>query len=106
VLPAEITGVFWANKQQLGWATQLCATTFNVNRKTGPKLTDADANGLADDYGVCLQGGLATNQLIDADVPLANQTQFYVITGANPTGEGTMGYARSGLERPNLTPCP
>jgi hypothetical protein len=58
-------------------------------------------------YGACLQSGLAGESATDAAPPSAGQGYFYLVTARNTLGEiGTKGYAKSGVERANLAPCP
>lgn len=50
--------------------------------------------------------GLASTSLADAASPSAGATMFYLVTGENADGEGTLGEQSSGAPRPNVNPCP
>ncbi|HEX6852446.1 MAG TPA: right-handed parallel beta-helix repeat-containing protein [Candidatus Polarisedimenticolaceae bacterium] len=49
---------------------------------------------------------LAATSLSDATLPVGGATAFYLVTGENAGGEGTLGMRSNGSPRPNATPCP
>lgn len=53
----------------------------------------------------CLIGGLATNTCSDGDLPGSGAAFFYVVSGENAAGPGTLGHATDGSERQPATPC-
>jgi len=88
------------------WWKNPCAIWYNVYKITAPRLLDADHDGVAEEYGLCSQPHLDSNQMMDQTSPPPGQTSYYVVTGGNLLGEGSMGYASNGLPRPNVAPCP
>lgn len=54
---------------------------------------------------VCLLPGLTTNVASVSAEPLAGEGWYYLVTGANPAGEGTAGISTSGATRTIVTPC-
>ena len=83
-----------------------CADYYNIYKRTASLLTDADGNGVADSYGSCDQMDQAENMTADSMIPPSGMASFYMVTGENPVGEGSLGYASNGLERPNRDRCP
>ena len=43
---------------------------------------------------------------VSAEGAIPPRAVYYLVTGENAHGEGTMGYASNGLPRPNVAPCP
>lgn len=106
IAPADVGEIFWASKGVIVWPWGPCADWYNVYKSTAQVLPDMDRNGLADFYGACFQPEMVENQAPDSSSPPAGNTSFYLVTGENPVGEGSMGYASNGLERRNTDPCP
>jgi hypothetical protein len=98
----EVSGLIWSTKVQFSWNPAPCATVYNVYRQLGP-LTSC--GGVACSYGPCLWSGLVTHNATDVVVPLPGKVQFYLVTAETYVGEGTMGFARPVLVRPNISPC-
>ena len=69
-------------------------------------MPDSDHDGVADDYGMCLQGGLTDPEATDTDTPPTGSAYFYQVTAETSSAEGPMGNASNGLPRPNVFPCP
>jgi len=88
------------------WNGLPCARSYNLYRMTYAQIPDANGDGLADDYGQCLQPGLAVAEATDLSVPPAGQAHDYLVTAENPLGEGSMGFNSGWVERPNAKPCP
>ena len=87
------------NRVELRPRSEARAFTYNVYRG---ELSALD--GMA--YGTCREAGLEQNSWSGAtDDPLPGQAWFYIVTGANPAGEGPMGRSSSGDPRTNVTPC-
>jgi hypothetical protein len=98
--PGEVATVTFSNKTTLTWTPEGSTGTYNLYRGV---VTD-----LPGTYGACKTPANIVGQTItDTDVPLSGQCFFYLVTAENRiTEEGTMGYASSGAEHPNATPCP
>jgi hypothetical protein len=75
------------------------AATFNVRRGSLAAST-------ADQTGPCLQNGLLTNSTSDAATPSSESSLFYIVSGVNPAGEGTLGNRKNGTLRPVTSSCP
>jgi len=103
--PGTTTGTEWVSKTSMGWEPEECSDTYNVYRKSGA-LTDADHNGVGDDYGLCYNHDLGEVVVSDASNPPPGQTRLYAVSGKNLNGEGALGYASNGGMRPNVSPCP
>jgi hypothetical protein len=88
------------------WATSPCATWYNVYRLVASRMTDADNDGVADNYGECYQRHLEEPEMVDPTQPPTGMAYYYAVTAQNSVGEGTMGYASDGQERTNHYPCP
>lgn len=98
--PGEVKGDLFTSKTTLTWNPEKSVGTYDVYRALLSSLS-----GLG--YGACLQNGLTNESATDATVPSAGQGYFYLLTARNRLGEiGTKGFATSGLERANLSPCP
>ncbi len=78
---------------------------YSLYRGVLSALADADGDGAAESYGVCLtaSAGVSYN---DAATPAAGDGFFYIVTGHTAAGETPMGNASSGAPRPNTSPCP
>lgn len=105
--PAEIcksgaaTPLRFTDKTTLTWEDKSVsgATTFNIYRGTL-------ANLQAGNYGGCFSSGLTASTGTESSNPAAGSFWFYLVTGKNAVGEGTMGYKTGGQERTNSAPCP
>jgi hypothetical protein len=102
-IPLEIEDQRWLSKVRHAWEAAPCATIYNVYRETSPFL---NCGGVACSYGSCQWSGLAAHNATDVTVPLPGVVFYYLITGENLPGEGTMGFSSSGIQRPNLLACP
>lgn len=108
IIPTADLVLKWLTKTEIrftGIGTR-CSLVYNLYRFTGPRLPDADRNGVADYYGSCLLNAMVATTANDTMVPPPGLANFYLVTAESQTGEGSMGTARNGLPRPNLTPCP
>ncbi len=106
VVPGPDIEIGWVSKIRFHWTPGPCADWHNVYRATLARLTDANQDGVADDYGTCLAPDVPGLELEDTDVPPIGQMHIYLVTGENSVGEGSKGHTSSGLERPNVSPCP
>jgi len=73
---------------------------YNLYRGT---LSDLRSAG---DYGFCMQSGLPNPSATHPFKPPVGSAYFYVVTGENSFGEGTLGYVSGGDERANTAACP
>jgi len=92
--------VLFTSKETLVWEDGAAsgASTFNLYR--------GDLSGLdSGEYGTCLDSDLPANSATDSDVPASGVGWLYLITGANPGGEGPMGGNSASDPRPNGSPC-
>jgi hypothetical protein len=103
-IPLEVVNQRWLSKVRHAWDAMRCATVYNVYRQFSPLLRCG--GGVACSYGPCQWSGLVAENAVDATVPLPGKLLYYLITGENLSGEGTMGFSSSGLIRPNVSPCP
>ncbi len=105
-----VTGVLFTSKVKIIWdpVPNPCPYTYNIYQKTAPVMPDSDNDGVADDYGTCLDFGLTSPEYVDTSPdPPPDWTHFYQITVENQLGqEGSMGFASNLLPRPNVFPCP
>jgi Matrixin len=104
--PGEVLNLHLDDPLSLAWDARADAVTYNLYRGGLQTLLDTDGNGVADGYGVCLAGGLASPATSDPSLPAAGSGFFYLVSGRNAGGEGPLGNASNGLPRPNLQPCP
>lgn len=104
--PSPDITLLWNSKIRLEWSSAPCATSYNVYRRSGQRLVDANHDGIADDYGACLFSGLATDFAVDTLTPPPGSMFTYLVTGENATGEGSLGFTSAGAQRPNRAPCP
>ncbi len=105
-LPGDAIGLDWSSTTRLTWRSDVCAPVFNVYRGTGDGLQDLDDDGLADDYGGCLEPGVAASSIFDGAFPPPGGALTYLVTAENDAGEGSLGTNGAGAERPNRSPCP
>jgi hypothetical protein len=99
--PAEAgPGLEWSEDEtELSWAAASGAAVHHAYRGT------LDANsGFTYDHA-CFEANLAQPSVADAAIPPAGKGFYYVVSGANACGEGTLGEGTAG-ERPNAAPCP
>lgn len=110
VCEGELPGVGmtlqWLSATRLSWNGESCAAVYNGYRRIGGALPDADGDGVADDYGQCLAVEQASTELSETAVPPLGEAHYYLITAKNDAGEGSLGLASNGGQRPNLNPCP
>lgn len=102
-IPPEVTNQRWPSKVIHDWEVAFCAIVYNVNRQTSPFMS---CGGVACSYGPCQWSGLVANNASEPATPPAGGVYFYLVTGENLSGEGTMGFSSAGFERPNVSPCP
>lgn len=88
------------------WDELPCADWYNSYRLTAKTLEDADGDGMADNYGSCLQADIPFPVAADPTDPPDGFTNFYLITGENDQGEGSLGFNSVPQTRSNQSPCP
>ncbi len=104
--PREILNLRFTGDTTLQWDARGEANAYNAYRGALGSFTDADHDGAADAYGACLDASLPTTMTSDGSVPATGVGYFYLVSGRNPAGEGTLGNASSGAPRPNVAACP
>lgn len=104
--PGEIHNLALTGATTLAWDARPDAATYDVYRGGLGTLNDTNGDSAAENYGTCLDGGLTAAADTDASLPAAASGFFYLVTGRNSGGEGTLGAASSGATRPNTSPCP
>jgi hypothetical protein len=82
------------------WEDGTDARAFSYNLYRGD-LTTLDGSS----YGSCAQSTLGQPEAAVPDSPAVGGAWYYLVTGVNPAGEGSMGSDSSGSERNNITPC-
>ena len=96
----------WASKTALVWPWGPCADWYNVYRLRTKQMTDTDGDGVAGEYGSCMQRDLVVNEAPDSSVPGPGSAGLYLVSGESTLREGTLGFASNAGERPNATSCP
>lgn len=98
--PGEVAGLRFADDVTLIWSPEPSTGRYNVYRGL--------LNGLpALTYGGCRQSEIAGTTTTDPDNAPSGQGFFYLVTAENLIAEeGTKGFASSGNERSNGSPCP
>jgi hypothetical protein len=84
---------------QLAWTADPSASSYNLYRGSLP-LVDGNLDGLADSYGSPLACGLTFPLAADPAVPALGGGFFYLVTGRNTIGEGSLGFAFTGAVSP------
>lgn len=105
--PTEISAMgatqalVFTNKIDILWEEAAASNSdeFNLYRGTLSALSPMY-------YGTCLQSGIPSNTWTDGTAPSPGEGYFYIVTGRNAAGEGSMGYDSGGHPRPNTEPCP
>jgi hypothetical protein len=108
VVPTPVGTILWVDPRVFAWRPHPCADFYNVYRLRTQRMTDADGDGLADDYGSCLMPDLMATQFEHPPVPILPVGFFDVIyvTAENRNGEGPMGMNSAMMMIPNRMPCP
>ena len=83
----------------LNWSGSPSAFSYNLYRGT------VGGSPFAFDH-VCFAPGLAGPSAQDTATPSAGAGYYYLVSGRNKCGEGTLGLTSSGQQRPNSSPCP
>ncbi len=85
------TTIIWEDKALNG------ADTFNVYK--------GNISDLSSGYGSCFSNGLSSSTATDNSPTAPGTAWFYIVTGVNGSGEGTMGTDSDSVERNNANPC-
>jgi hypothetical protein len=104
-VPSPHIWLEWLTKIKLGWRGDPCDRKHNVYRAQ-QALVDVDGNGAADSYGSCWRFDLTTPEAEELEIPAPSRVWFYLVTAENSVGEGSLGFASNGTQRPNTGPCP
>ena len=99
--PASPDPLQYTTQQDMIWEDRSAsnAVSFNLYRDDVAVLAQGS-------YGACQYAALPTNFYSDPWLPPVGVAWFYLVTGRNALGEGTMGTDSAGVARKNLTPCP
>jgi hypothetical protein len=98
--PGEVGGLqILADRETLTWSWEPASMDYDVY--AGP------LSALPGGYGDCAFSRVAGTSWVDPSTPPPGSGLFYLVTGVNRLREeGTKGYASSGAERGNPSPCP
>jgi hypothetical protein len=98
--PPEVgTDLAFTDGQHLAWAADPAASAYNLYRGTyGGGSWTFDQT--------CLMAGLPSPGGSDGSVPPPAAAFYYLVSGTNLCGEGTLGATSAGQPRPNPSPCP
>ena len=91
---------------KIRWTPIECALVYNLYRGDGQRLSDGNHDGLADDYGDCYIPDIIGTEVEDTDPTQSGILKWYLVTGENFTGEGSLGTNSGQQERQATTPCP
>ena len=99
--PTSMAPLIFTSREDLQWEEGGAnnANVFNLYRGNVALLSSGG-------YGTCFAPNLVANSGLDIETPTEGSAWFYLVTGRNAFGEGTMGEDSNGNERPNLNPCP
>ncbi len=93
------TLVFNKNKRDMTWQSITQATAYNVYRGTF-------GGGVKFSYNhTCFENGSADTAATDTSTPAMANGFYYLMSGENCFGEGTLGSKTGGTARPNNSPC-
>ena len=97
---------FQANKISFSWNPKIDWTIYNVYRGELLALKDDNDDDMPDEgYGFCFINGTTTPGGDDYDIPEYPGGFIYLVTWENLSGEGTLGFTSTGVERQNLEVC-
>ena len=82
-----------------GWTPSPGVSGYNVYRGTLSSVPWIFTH-------TCFAGGLTGAQASDSAAPTPGQLFYYLVSGKNGCGEGSLGSQGSGQVRPNGSPCP
>lgn len=102
VAPDEVPeSLGFSDPSTMSWV-DVGAPVFGYNVYRGD-LTSLD--GVA--YGDCHRADLTDPTVTDlSEVPDSSAGWYFLVSGANPAGEGSLGQSSTGAERAPATPCP
>ena len=97
--PEVATGLLFTDTQTLSWAPDPSSVTYALYRGT------IDGSPWAFDHA-CLSPSLPGPGATDATNPFRGVSFYYLVSGRNSCGEGTLGASSNGQALPNPSPCP
>jgi hypothetical protein len=102
--PGELLGLMRIGPDfdQIEWPNMAQANVFNLYRGSTMVTTSFAYNH------TCIAQEIPDTRYLDGAMPVSGELIYYLVSGRNscPGGEGTLGFASFGPERPNDTPCP
>jgi hypothetical protein len=93
----EVFNYLWIDQVTFVWDPDPGVEHYNVYRALFPDPGPPFS---------CFLSDVPVPTATDVSIPPLNFCYSYLVTGANPTCEGTLGFDSAGAARPNLTPCP
>ena len=104
LVPGDVSGLLWVDKDTLQWNAEPSAGEYHVYRD------DLSALGY-DRFGSCRDDldeatGVRTDkELLDAEPPLPGAGWLFIVSAEAAAEEGTLGFG-SCAERSDFNPCP
>lgn len=98
--PGSAQPLVFTGAQSLAWedASNLGAWSYNLYRGDLAALASGE-------YGLCYRAALESSETDDGEAPPTGAVRFYLVSGANPVGEGPLGRDSGGLLRVPAAPC-
>jgi len=98
--PPEIaTDLVFLDGQTLSWSPSSTASSYNLY------IGATGGGGWIFDQ-ICAESGLLSPRATDSESVTPGTALYYLVSGRNSCGEGTLGSTSAGQERPNPSPCP
>jgi hypothetical protein len=97
--PLEVaTNLVFVDSQTLSWSSSPGVDSYN--------LYIGFIVGAWSFNHICLAPGLLSPGATDSSLPPAGFAYYYLVSGSNVCGEGSLGVISAGQPRPNPSPCP
>jgi len=98
--PPEVGGdLGFSDAQTIIWSADAASAAYNVYRGT--------IVGAVWSYNqTCRASSIPSPTATDTATPAKGAALYYLVSGRNACGEGPLGPASNGQERPNTSPCP
>jgi hypothetical protein len=93
-------GLLWTDASTLTWDPVPEAADYDVYRGTIPA-----SGGIVYDH-TCFDSDVVGTSTSDASVPAAGSGWYYLMSGSNVCGAGSVGFDSAGVERPLAAACP
>ena len=96
--PAVAPDISFTSPQAMAWSAAPGVAFYNLY--SGDMLAGSVSTPF------CLAAGLFTPGAVDGEIPGPGESFYYLVSGANACGEGSLGTTSAGQERANPAPCP